>query len=64
MLKGVEGFHFRTTEELAERTRAVISDPVLLSSLSQAAERGAARYSEEAMAVRLDRVLDRVRSAR
>jgi glycosyltransferase involved in cell wall biosynthesis len=58
---GVEGFHFRTVSELVERTRTVIADPELRSSLSAAAERGAARYSEDALAARLDRVLGEVR---
>ena len=60
VVDGVEGFHFRTTAELAERTRALISDPGLLATLSAAAERGAARYSDEALADRLDPVLARV----
>src|SRR5207302_1080498 len=50
VLDGVEGFHFSTTAELAERTTAVIADPGLLSAPSAAAERGAARYSAPALA--------------
>ncbi|HKN48968.1 MAG TPA: glycosyltransferase [Actinomycetota bacterium] len=64
VVEGAEGFHFRTAAELAERTRAVIDDPRLRSTLSAAAERGAARYSPGAMADRLDSVLEEVHARR
>jgi len=61
VLDGVEGFHFRTLDELAERTGALAADPSRLAALSAAAERGAARYSEAALDARLDGVLGDLR---
>ncbi len=50
---GVDGVHWRTLEDLAERTAELIADPARRSELSAAARRRAGDFDREAFARRL-----------
>lgn len=58
---GVDGFHVRDTDELAERTAQLVADPARLAALSSSAVARAKHFSTEAFGRRLDEVLAALR---
>jgi glycosyltransferase involved in cell wall biosynthesis len=54
---GKSGYHFRTLDELVEKTRAVIDDPAELARLSEAAEKRAEHFDHDSFALRLEAIL-------
>ncbi|HEY3142235.1 MAG TPA: glycosyltransferase [Acidimicrobiales bacterium] len=59
---GIDGFHFRTLDELVQRTQTLTKDDALRAEMSAAAQARAKEFSVEAFEGRLRSIVERVRA--
>jgi glycosyltransferase involved in cell wall biosynthesis len=57
---GVEGYHFRTPDQLIDETAGLIADPARLASMGAAARHRAESFGMDAFAGHVNRVVDEV----
>jgi glycosyltransferase involved in cell wall biosynthesis len=57
---GVDGYHFRTLDELADLTSLLIGDPAMLERMSASSEQRAKEFSIETFGDQLGALVDRV----